>query len=628
MTKLSELGVIGVPNQKQIAYSGYKDNIEAFLFATAMKAKTSIANTSYPIPYDYIPGAPFAYPRTVFGLAKATDPSGIQRMLNGLQSEGIKVVQLGKGNQNAYTLEYPSFKTLSTVLPNIAKPYIASLDGYSQVEHSLCILRVYQCLDLFLATNTYSYKKDDFYVADEGKMSGINQSMELRGKSMYYRDGYDKTSVVSKVVAGDISKSRKIDEQEKNDLTDHLECVLRTSHTVLVAKPSPRNFSSSFGPPSSVPAIGGVLFPYFPGMLNADAKFIRDIVGHVFLRNFGSKTTDFKDAYKTFRQNFGIAAATTEGIILQHMLLGVSLALDTQTQLFVLHDGRAYLGFCLLGQEFRVFCNGVWHNPLTEQDLRSELKEIATHDGIIEMLADRLSRCVNIDGDGLVVTAEMINTPRKLMENLAKVDLRAEEKDEEELARYIGRLTFPGSYKTPTVENILWAIRMLTVDKALPIDDKLPIFIPPTGWTGITRREFQVLAAFGSTSISFRNAKGDELTIPKTSADSDPYEAKGEDGKLIREFMIVYLKPIKAAVMDWDALVETGRLRVDYQERAAGSRGQRMTGESKNKIWKQLKVAAEVGEIRKAKTGVPVNDVSLSVSSSIKMGSRSVEDYF
>jgi hypothetical protein len=620
--------VIGIANQKQIAYSGYKDNIEAFLFSTAMKSKVTIANTSYPIPHDYIPGAPFAYPRTVFALAKSTDPEGIQRMLNGLQSEGIKVVQLGKGGQNAYTLEHPSFKTLSTILPNIAKPYISSLDGYSQVEHSMCILRVYQCLDLFLATNTYSYKKDDFYGVDESKSAGVNQMMELRGKALFYREGYAKDSKVSKVVSADISKNRKIDDQETRDLTDHLDSVMHTSHTVLVAKPSPRDFSSSFGPPSAVPAVGGLLFPYFPGMLNSDAKFLRDVVGHTFLRNFGSKTTDFRDAYKIFRAHFGIAAATSEGAILSHMLLGVSLALDTQTQLFVVHDGLSYLGFCLLGQEFKVFCNGVWSTPLSEQDLRAELKEIATHEGIIEMLADRLSRCVNVDGDGLVVTGEMINTPQKLISNLVKVDLRSEEKDEEELARLIGRLTFPGSYKSPTVDNILWAIRMLTVDKAIPLEEKLPIFIPPTGWTGVGRREFQVLAAFGSTSISFRNAKGDELSIPKTSAESDPYEAKGEDGKLLREFMIIYLKPIKATVMDWDALVDTGKLRVDYQERAAGSRGQRMTGESKNKIWKQLKIAAESGEIRKAKSGVPQSSVSLSVTSAVKMGTRSVEDYF
>jgi hypothetical protein len=628
VTELSSLGVIGVPNCKQIAYAGYKDNIEAFLYATAMKTKVSISNTYYPIPLEYIPGAPFNYPRTVFGLAKKTNPDVIDRMLKSLQNEGIKVVQLGKGGQSAYTLEKPSFNTLARILPNIAKPYISTLDGYSQVEHSLSILRVYQALDLFLATNTYSYKREHFETVDATSKDGINSSMELRGKVLHYREGYNKDSKIASELGSDISKRRKIDDYEKHDITDHLDCVLNLGHAVLVAKPSPRTFASSFGPPSSVPATGGCLFPYFPGMLKPDAKFIRDIVGNLFLRNFGTPTTGFKEAYKVFRANFGIAAATVEGAILSHMLLGAKLALETQTQLYILHDGSVYLGYCLLGMEFRVFCNGVWHEPLEEDGLRAELKEIATHDGLVEMLADRLCRCVDTDGDGLVVTKEMIDTPSKLADILVKLDIRETERDEEELARLIGRLTFPGSYKAPTTDNILWAIKMLTVDKSIPLPEGLPIFIPPTGWTGIGTRAYKVLAAFGSTSISFRNAKGDELAIPSGTSDKDPMEARGEDGKRIREFLIVYLKPVKAAVIDWDVLSRTGLIRVDYNERAAGSRGQRMMGEAKEKIWKCLKIAAEAGELRKATDIVTRTAASMAVSAKISMGTKSAEDYF
>jgi hypothetical protein len=282
----------------------------------------------------------------------------------------------------------------------------------------------------------------------------------------------------------------------------------------------------------------------------------------------------------------------------------------------------------LLGVEFRIFCNGAWYTPLDDISLRAELKEIATHDGIVEMLADRLSRCVNASGDGLIVSKEMIDTPEKLADMLVKVDLRSSEKDEEELARLIGRLTFPGAYRAPTTDNILWAIKMLTVDKALPLPERLPIYIPPSGWNGIDTRKYKVLASFGSTSISFRNAKGDEFGIPKGSEEKDPMRATGEDGKPLRESLIVYLKPVKAAVIDWGVLVETGLLRVDYQERAAGSRGQRMTGESMNKIWNQLKIGAERGEFKVAKDISERTEASMAVSSKIKMGTGDIGDFF
>jgi hypothetical protein len=627
VTQLSTLGVLGSPNKKQIAYSGYKDNIEAFLYATSMKMKVTIANTSYPVPMDYIPRSSFPYPRTVFGLAKSTNAAEIERMMKGLEGEGIKAIQLGKGGQ-AYTIDKPSFRTLAVILPSIAKPYISSVDGYSQVEHSLAILRVYQCLDLFLATNTYSYRSNNYQTLVTDTNAGVASVMELRGGMMYYRSGYDKDSKVSKTISADVSKNRKIDDTEVHDLTDHLDSRLHLNHTVLVAKPSPRESSVSYGPPSNVPNSGGLLFPYFPGMLTADAKFIRDVVGRLFLRNFGSTVTDFREAFKIFRANMGIAAATGEGVILSHMLLGASLALDTQTQVFIIFDGDTYLGFCLLGEEFQIFCNGIWHVPLSAEDLRVELKDIATHEGQLEILADRLCRCVNVDGDGLVVSRDMIDTPAKLAEVLQKVDCQEKDKDEEELARILGRLTFRGAFKGTTTDNLVWAIQMLSTKQNEPLPSDMLFHIPVTGWSGITTRVYQVLASFGPTSFSFRNAKGLELTIPKKSDELDPYDVKGDNGKNLREYMLVYLKPVKACVIDWNALADSCQIRVDYNERAAGSRAQRMQGKSMEDIWKALKVAAESGHLGKKREVSHTTDVALAASKKQKIGTGSIGDFF
>lgn len=64
--KLGELELFSKPTSHQIAYSIYKDNIEAFLFATATSMKVFLHTKSYTFPDNYIPTFPLPLPKTVF----------------------------------------------------------------------------------------------------------------------------------------------------------------------------------------------------------------------------------------------------------------------------------------------------------------------------------------------------------------------------------------------------------------------------------------------------------------------------------------------------------------------------------------------------------------------------------
>lgn len=627
VSPVSNVALFGVPHQKQLAYSGYKDNIEAFIYATATKQKVLCTAPHFPIPSDYIPTYPDIFPRTLFGLARKTEPTGIAKMVLGLEKEKISVVVTNQGQ--AYTLDKPSFRTLSTILPRIAKPIITFQAGYSQVESSMAIMRVYQCIEAFLATNTYSYKKQDFDAPSRDAPVALGNRMTTRTTGYRYRPQYDhlKTKKM-KYTEANAALPTRVDDQELADLTPEHHGSTEIESLVLVAKPSPLPATTSYGAPSDVPFVGGLAFPYFPGMLSADSKHIRDVVGRRFFRNLGAVGTDPRDAYKAFRASVNIAAGTQEGIILSHILLGVDQALETQTQLFLLFDGGVYLGFCLLGSEFKVFCHGVWHLPLTAEQLKAELAEITTHDTTLSKLADAMGEMYTKEGTQPIVLKEDIDSPIKLATLLSSLRV-TEETDKEKsqvITNLIGRLNFPGDFRRPSADNISWAVRMLTNTE--PMSSDTLIFIPRDNWAGLNTREYQILAAFGPRSISFRNSTGTEYRIPANSTESDPMSsAEAKEGK--RDFLIVYEKPVRKALEDWHVLVETGRIRVHYGERAVGSRANRFLGDARDKIWRELKSARERGVIGVASEGGSRESVAAVSSVPIAdLASGSIDEFF
>jgi hypothetical protein len=594
--RISDIILFGKPTYVQIAFSGYKDSIEAFLLATAVGMKVSTKAGHYPIPIGSNITVPLRFPPIVFKLSKVPKPEFVTALLERWEEYGVRRVEVGKGSPS-FTMDSPTLSIIRDKLPAISLPRGPNIAGYCQLEAAVESIRIYQCVEFFLATNTYYYKKDiDEVMKKESPAasSTVASRYDLRYESGYFRAGYDADRERKEYVEG--GSDDKVDALEPKNLTPHLTTVMNPSQAVLVAKPSPKPASTSFGQPSSVPAHPGILFPYFEGLLASDTNGLKELFTKYFFRNLGSGTVDAKAAYLTFRQVIGTFVHTEQGRIISHVLKGMELALETQTHLYLLFDGQTYLGFTLLGQHFSVFAHGKWVTPLEAQDLRAELVLLQTHSKNLGDLAARMRRCVDSGGDSISVEDDELTSMTRLGYLLSTIELREDENDEEEISAILARLSFPTRFKTFKPANIVWAIDQLTANLTEPIPDDLPIFIPLKGWERCGDKVYQVLASFGPRSFSFRNSSGVEIRIGKVS-DTDHFSERDEQGQLKYGSFLVGEKVISEASKDWKLVCEKGSVKMDFKERAAGSRLHVFKDESLRLIWGKLREEVTAGRV-------------------------------
>jgi hypothetical protein len=600
--RLSDIVLLAKPHCNQVAFSGYKDNIEAFLCATARKMKVSISAGHFPIPLDYNPTVPLPLPRIVFKLAKKGTPAGVEKMEKALEKYGLAKRFVGKGDP-CYTIDRPDVNFIRNTLPAISLPRGPTIEGYAQADAAVSSLRVYQCIDLFLRTNTYYYRegieREETIQADTG---GLQDIAEVRIGSGYYRPGFSSKSAIKKVRTQELAdlEPRRVDSRELEDMTPHMDTVAPIGSAVLVAKPSFLPATTSYGTLRDVPNHPGLLFPYFQGMLAGDTAAVRKYVGDHLFRNLGSGDVTSRDAFRNFRSEVGTFANTSEGVLIAHVLCGLSLALNTQSHLYLLFEDGGYKGFCLLGKSFSVFIHGKWQDAIPAEELRAELDRIRTRKVILEDLAAALGRCETISGDVLMVEDGDINSPRKLAPYLSRVKEEHEENREviEEVRAHLGQLAINEPFLTFRPGNITWAVERLTTKSAEPIEDTKPLYIPLKGWSKLGTREYMVFASFGPRSFSFRNATGTEIRISK-KAEADPFKERGEDGNLKFQKFIVGEKPIQQCISEWKVLEQKRSLKMDFVERAAGSRNHVFRGRDFEEFWGVLKEAAEAGQFDK-----------------------------
>lgn len=598
--RLSDIGIFGKPNFPQIAYDGYKANIECFISATAHGKKVTTATPHAPFPATYDVTVPLPLPRLVFTITATLTPADRARFENSLASEGL--VKLSVKDNQTYTLSSPTAKTIRK-LSKICRDKTMMLDGYSQLAGLKVILPIYEYIDAFLATNTYSFKQSD--VAD--KESDLDMNAIMRAKDSYYRTGHSsKTKKVSYDEDIAIQARKKLREEEEEDTTPWIDTyIANIPSMVYVAKPSGKPSKVSWGTPSEVPNRGGIVFPYFPGMLAEDSKYIRMMVSQLFFRNMGSETENPRDAYRNFRSEFGTAATTPEGIILSHVLKGIELALDCQGQVFLMFDKSKYLGFTLLGEEFRVYFNG-WHEPQTPEDLRQDLALMMTHDDVIVALAKALSACkfVGTVDERTVGIAEVVK-PAGILEVLGSVDVEATEKDRvDHVTELIKCLNFEKPYRRLNDSNILWALNALG-SRVVDLSDER-IFIPHSDWEHVQLESYQILATFGPQSFSLFEPRGTDIRVPATITE-DSFFTDAISGKDKTKRLIFYEKNLRACLNDWEQVISSGNIRANVKERAIGSRATVFTGERIKPLWEALITTVEKGRRTsgKGKAGEP-----------------------
>jgi len=590
--KLSETTVFAKPLSDQFAYGGYKQSLEAFIWATFKGEKVFTGGDEYPIHDDYIPSVPIPLPkviiRTNLPKEKEGQLSAIMATIGGMKREM-------KGNP-VYEISRPTFKAARSGLLALAADQSPFIDHFCNPRAASFAAKIIQCIDLFLRVQTYDYKGEDegnneFY---KGRMMGVT------AHKLYHPNDY-----FSKL--GDrVQKRRKImddgsyQEMEVEVFPSMITDEVKKSHSgreiggdVSIAKPSPHQSSYNFGSPSDVPTKPGVFFPFFEGMNIPDTSFIRDVVGRLFFRNLGSDILHPKDAWKSFRTDISTFAQTDSGLITSHILAGCDMALNGQARLFLVFDAETYKGFCLLGAHFDVFVGNVCYHPLTATELRYELSKVVTRQGSAVILAGLLGKYTPMGDEPSA--DNLVSSQKYLAHYLELVDGEdVEEKDLEAMRLCVGKLAFQRTFQSFSARNIKAAIQsILEPDSA----EEVPFYISVKNWRNIDNAVYQALARFGPNSFSFIASKGTEISIPESVAADQhvvfsPMATKGR--------ILVYEKPIPQCVADFDKVLRSGSIQQDEGERAAGQRAYTFWGKEREMIAEGILLFRQMPEFHKS----------------------------
>jgi len=234
-----------------------------------------------------------------------------------------------------------------------------------------------------------------------------------------------------------------------------------------------------------------------------------------------------------------------------------------------------------------------------------------------------LGNVSDIEGDSIIVAEEAFKTPSDIADALARIYISDENTEEvDAISRMVTRLNFRGTYRNFGPAVLAEDVALLLSADPFPADRFF--FIPSSNWNGIDQKEYKIFASYGAYSFSFRNAKGLELAVPKLGED-DPFKQVGDNGKLRFPKFIVGQKVVRECLRDWDTLVKTGRIRMDFEERASGSRNHVFTGDLMRKIWDALIAGRTADKIAVGK--VRAEDDSAKPAG-VVFGGGSVEDVF
>lgn len=596
--KVSDLVCFGVPTNHEVAYDAYRANIDAFLYATLTEKK--VATNKLRLPIDstrYYPTNGLPLPDVAFQLkTKNLTEAHIEKFVASMGVFGMEEQVMSK-SITVYTIKECGYATL-TKLGKVCEMNSPTPKGYLTLNEAFAFRKLHTFIDLFCRTNTYPYDrglyeddndKDKIAEGSEYKAyadgpegpqyynfkakRALNVAIESRAKKIKDRET---------AVEEDTAMSERQASEEPKEIKQQ---EMATWSEVLVAKPSPVPADACMGPPSAVPYLPGICFPYFQGMLAPDPAFLKDILLAHFVRCMGDdEDEDSREAYLHFRRFIGKIASVPQGLVLQHVFKGMDLALQTQTQMFLMVDGGAYLGFNLLGQGYSIY-NGeemIW--PERPAALTATIREdIWSHENVLAKILEVLnSMKMNGSDDEPMLDEDDVDSPLKLALVLGKFtfEKKADDQDqskEDIICTVLERVCFDQKYKYRqlTIENIVLAIDLMTTNTDIPED--VNIYFPSSNLNAFQNKEFIVLSMFGPKTWSFRSSFGTVFKIEQLpEGGPDPLLAnkakEGEPAQIVMPIFVVSITTPFIAYGMWVKVLNDKAVRFDVGERAKESR--------------------------------------------------------
>jgi len=598
LAPLSSLNIYGRVVEREIAYAGYVMNISTFVSATSLGKKLAVkaeATGHNPDSSRMIWSSPIP---TVVAACKTNLSEARQQTLR--ESFPDAMIDFQKSGQfTKMFIRNPTDHVITSLLPLFAK-----FNRSDNLELAASSWKTFRLLTLlindFLATNSYPAFKD----IDEttAEVAGSLEYLDILSipKPLHYPTRRTDQKLFS---AMEVPKGTD-DEDEDMDEEVTFETVTGSylREAVFVAKPSPLPASNNIGPPSEVPELPGIFFPYFHRLIVPDFVTIPRLVGTHFFGYLGSSVHDASVAYDSLVRDWNEIATTEGGMVMSHVLFGIKLALETQSRLFVIQSAQEYHGFCLLGAKFVVYDGDFHVQPVSSEELRDAIAAHSSkHLVALRDLSLAFSAVETKGGRLETYTVDDLTSALKVMK---LVDER--QWNEEQLERIrasVGKLNFRRTHWQINPTNIQSALSLLTTDSAMPLDgDKYPAHAgQDVNLYG--SRTYQVLSFFGPTSFSLINGSGKKITIPKMD-EPDVYTTPQADGvEADLGAMHVGMKKLSEAVKDFDTMKTEGWIRQDMKERAGKYRHYVYVGKARDVIWQDLrvKVAPYVVEVPRSK---------------------------
>lgn len=567
-------------------------------------------------------------PPVYFKPAKTVEVAKLEQIAAKIPDEEPEIEQSGK--VNVMIINKPTPGTCDRLVNSQSGD--PAKQGYITPSDLIVTIFLNRLIALFLSVHTYEAKEiEPKKEGEKGKFSHLVQEdhtspSTISAEQRVHPPLPERTEVALSVMENYMA-GRGNTRDDKAALNSFVKFFVDANQTGIVAKsditvptiapvakPSPHPYTINCGGVRDVPQLPGLLFPYFDRMMVPD----KTALPYFYVRSGFYKIASSDKEFMSRLSKFG---STIVGQAYLHIMIGICLAMETKTRLFVIMSGSDYLGFCLLGTKFVITIAGEEYSPVSAEDLVKEIAALSSHDEALGVICSILKDLKTRDGKEVapVKETDITGTSRlaKVMSRLEKIP--AGKCDEFNAAAR--KLRFNENYlpmEGGVIKNALLALadRDATdyIKHPKHIDAKLDYTDPVV----------TIFASFGPEAPSPLNKKGSQYRayplkmksadVLKAESDKRAAERKKREAKAAKEKKSIgaeppisvlqsyedpaqdtcpakFLLPKKAtslAIADWRKFMNKGVVQMDEKERAAAHRCVVVAGAQVKLLWKAM----------------------------------------
>lgn len=588
---LSQLDVFAIPDFPQFAYNAYTTVLPHFIKAAATKKRiraTDIGCTFNMAAEHFLP---IPLPPLVTSFIFDHDTDAEKALLE--EFAHTEFTPEGEGNKDTiYTFKRPTVGLMMRLVALKAMPGLSTPVSAVNMGVMRQFLTALKIASAFLLAHNYSAFNGE---ADpqEKFPETWREFIGMKRTAGHLEKLIKKMAKIQTEEDTEEEDEMAEDEPEENladaEIVVSITTSAGSSESIPWANP-PSEFKPIFMKPADIPSGDGLVFPYFPGLLEDDHSFIPGLMREYFLQSLGETAKEMTEGYKAFKKAHSSWMRTASGHIMMHVFQGIKLAITGQCRMIPMFLNEGYQGFILLGGRFSVNIMQEIVRPLPEMKFRAEAMVMTLHDIAVKGIVERLNKMKIKKGHGrkAVVKVSEITGARDLYTRLAKMEL--DEDTSKTITQLANDLTFPEAYWRFNVENVVKLIDYIA-DTSQSLPDDAPMYL---GGGVITSSDAlsSVLAAFGPEAPSVLVEGGRKFVvpgkgIPDVASEMSQRTAKGKARRPL-ERMVITRKPIKLAHADWTRVLFE---RAIYQKegRSAIYKSLVSAGEDRDRVWNALK---------------------------------------